>query len=84
MEITVVGTHRTVLAPERATLHLAVGHEGEEMEHAVAATTRLATMLRTDIEDLKATVPSPITWFAVLPIRSIPGARTTRTVSSCR
>lgn len=70
MEITVVGNHKLVLAPERATLHLSVGHEADEMEPAVAAATREANMLRSQIEALRATVPSRITWFAVLPIRT--------------
>lgn len=70
MEIAVVGSHKAVLAPERATLHLSVGHEAEQMEPAVAATTGLANQVRSDIEALTATVPSPITWFAVLPLRT--------------
>ena len=70
MEIVVVGSHRAVLGPERATLHFSVAHESEDMESAVASTARLANMLRSEIEDLKAKVPTAITWFAVLPVRT--------------
>lgn len=70
MNITVIGSNRITMAPERATLHLTVGCEADDMRTALQGTTNTVGELRTELEALKAATPSPTTWFAVLPVRT--------------
>ena len=70
MDITVVGAHRFAATPERATLSLSAGFESEAKEEAMQMTTRLVTDLHGELQALTATKPSPITWFAVMPIQT--------------
>jgi len=70
MNITVVGSHRIAMTPERATLHLTVGCEADDMRAALQGATNTVSELRTELEALKAAAPSPTTWFAVLPVQT--------------
>lgn len=70
MDITVIGTSRHAMKPERATLHLSVGCEADNQETALRDCTATVNALRQVIDHLQASSPSPITWFAVLPIRT--------------
>lgn len=70
MEITVAGTGSASLRPERATIHLTVGFEGPEPQGPLDRTTDLLQRLQAELSRLKAAVPSPTTWSAVLPIRT--------------
>lgn len=70
MEITVSGTHKMSLKPERATVHFSAGFEDDEPGRVLASTTRLVTELTGEITELKATPSSPITWYAVLPVKT--------------
>jgi len=70
MDITVVGAHRFAATPERAKLSLSAGFESDAKEEAMRMTTSLVTDLHAELQALKAIKPSPITWFAVLPIRT--------------
>ncbi len=68
MEITVSGTGRSSLRPERATLHLTAGFEGGDKAEAMSEATRVVNELSADLRRLKELDPSPTTWSAVLPI----------------
>ena len=70
MEITVVGTARASLPPERATLHLSLGHEGGDKAQVLEATTDLVRAFAAYVEELRSASPSPTTWSAILPIRT--------------
>ena len=68
MEITVSGTGRSSLRPERATLHLTAGFESGDKAEAMSEATRVVNELSADLRRLKELDPSPTTWSAVLPI----------------
>ena len=70
MDITVVGTARASLAPERATLHLRLGHEGGDKAEVLRATTALVQSFGAYVDELRTADPSPTTWSAILPIRT--------------
>lgn len=70
MEITVLGTHRVSLKPERATLFLTAGFEGDNPEPVLEAASGLVARLTGEIRALRDAQPSPVTWHAVLPIRT--------------
>ena len=70
MHITVVGTHKLSTRPERATLSLSAGFESESKEEVVRMTSALVNQLHADFKALKANPAAPITWFAVLPLRT--------------
>ncbi len=70
MEITVAGTGSASLRPERATIHLMAGFEGPEPQAPLVRTTGLVERFSAEVARLKAAVPSPTTWSAVLPIRT--------------
>ena len=70
MDITVVGTARASLFPERATLHLTLGHEGGDKEAVLRETTSLVQAFSAYVDELEHAQPSPTTWSAVLPIRT--------------
>ena len=70
MDITVAGTHKFATKPERATLNLSAGFESDAKDDAMRTTTALVDELHDRLTRLKAAEPSPITWFAVLPIRT--------------
>jgi uncharacterized protein YggE len=58
------------MKPERATLRLEVGCEADKQETAVRDCTNAVNAIRGAIDQLASAKPSPITWFAVLPIRT--------------
>jgi uncharacterized protein len=58
------------MKPERGTLRLSVGCEADNPEVALRDCTMTVNALRAAIDQLAASNPSPITWFAVLPIRT--------------
>lgn len=68
MEITVSGTGRSSLRPERATMHLTAGFESGDKAEAMSEATRVVNELSADLRRLKELDPSPTTWSAVLPI----------------
>lgn len=68
MLITVGGRARRSLPPERATLHLRLGFETDDMSQSVDLATRLVNAVSRAIDALKQQEPSPTTWSAVLPI----------------
>lgn len=70
MDITVVGTHKFATKPERGTLNLSAGFESDSKDEAMETTTSLVNQVHERFVALKAVDPSPITWFAVLPIRT--------------
>ena len=70
MDITVVGTARASLAPERATLHLTLGHEGGDKAQVLQATTELVQSFSAYVDELRHAQPSPTTWSAILPVRT--------------
>ena len=70
MDITVVGTARASLAPERGTLHLTLGHEGGDKAQVLQATTALVQSFGAYVDELKSAQPSPTTWSAILPVRT--------------
>ncbi len=70
MDITVVGTHKFAGKPERGTLSLSAGFESDAKDEAMRTTTALVNQLHDEFQTLKAAHPSPVTWFAVLPIRT--------------
>lgn len=70
MDITVVGTARASLAPERGTLHLTLGHEGGDKAQVLQATTALVQSFSAYVDELKHAQPSPTTWSAILPVRT--------------
>jgi uncharacterized protein YggE len=70
MDITVVGTARASLAPERGTLHLTLGHEGGDKAQVLEATTGLVQSFSAYVDELKSAQPSPTTWSAILPVRT--------------
>jgi uncharacterized protein len=70
MDISVVGSSRHAMKPERATLRLEVACEADKQEPALRECTNTVNVIRQAIDQLAAGTPSPITWFAVLPIRT--------------
>lgn len=70
MDITVVGRARASFAPERATLHLTLGHEGGDKEQVLRATTELAQRFAAHVDELRHREPSPTTWSALLAVRT--------------
>lgn len=58
------------MKPERGTLRLSVGCESDNQEIALRDCTNAVNTIRQAIDELAARNPSPITWFAVLPIRT--------------
>jgi uncharacterized protein YggE len=70
MELTVVGTARASLAPERATLHLTLGHEGGDKAEVLRATTALVQSFAAYVDELRSADPSPTTWSVIQPIRT--------------
>lgn len=70
MDISVIGSSRHAMKPERGTLHLSVGCESDKQDVALRECTTAVNALRVAIDQLAASNPSPITWFAVLPIRT--------------
>ena len=70
VEITVSGTHKMALKPERATVHFSAGFEDDEPGRVLALTTGLVTELTGEITELKGAQPSPVTWYAVLPVKT--------------
>ncbi len=68
MEITVIGTGRAALAPERATIHLTAGFEGADKAQVVRRTTDLVNALSAELTRLREHESRPTTWSAVLPI----------------
>lgn len=70
MDITVAGSSRHAMKPERGTLQLSVGCEADNQDVALRDCTQAVNALRGAIDRLAAGNPSPITWFAVLPIRT--------------
>ena len=70
MDLTVVGTARASLPPERATLHLTLGHEGGDKAEVLRATTALVQSFGAYVDQLRSAQPSPTTWSAILPIRT--------------
>lgn len=65
-----MGTGSASLRPERATIHLTAGFEGPEPRGPLDRTAELVRRLQAELSRLKATLPSPTTWSAVLPIRT--------------
>lgn len=53
MEITVSGTGRSSLRPERATLHLTAGFESGDKAEAMSEATRVVNELSADLRRLK-------------------------------
>jgi hypothetical protein len=51
-------------------LNLSAGFESDAKADAMRSTTVLVNQLRDEIQTLKAANPSPVTWFAVLPVRT--------------
>jgi len=70
MDLTVVGTARASLPPERGTLHLTLGHEGDDKAQVLQATTALVQSFSAYVEELRSAQPSPTTWSAILPVRT--------------
>lgn len=70
MDISVAGHSRHALKPERGTLHLSVGSEADKQDVALRECSTAVNALRAAIDQLASSNPSPITWFAVLPIRT--------------
>lgn len=58
------------MKPERGTVHLSVGCEADKQDVALRDCTTAVNALRAAIDQLAASNSSPITWFAVLPIRT--------------
>lgn len=90
MQITVTGAARVSLTPERATVHVTAGFEGEDRAQVVASTTALVTRLTEDVDRLRAGDDAPVTWAAVLPMTTrswVPyvegGEQTPRFAASC-
>lgn len=53
MDITVVGSAEASRAPDRATLHLTVTHEGPDRDEVVGRTTHLAQQVAAAVTDLR-------------------------------
>ena len=68
MEISVRGTAKASLRPERATLHINAGFESGDKAAVMARTTQLVQQLTSTIDSMREASPSPTTWSAVLPI----------------
>lgn len=68
MDITVVGSHEYSVAPERGTLHLQVGFEGDELPTVVHASTELVNALGIHLEQLRDGGAAPVTWHSVGPL----------------
>ena len=68
MDITVIGTGRAALPPERATIHLTAGFEGADKAQVVRRTTDLVNALSAELTRLREHESRPTTWSAVLPI----------------
>lgn len=62
MNIAVIGQHKVYLPPERATLHLSVSAESDELAAALEAATRSANAVHERLRGLEQEEPSPITW----------------------
>lgn len=70
MDISVIGNSRHAMKPERGTLHLSVRCEADKQDVALRECSTAVNALRVAIDHLAASSPAPITWFAVLPIRT--------------
>ncbi len=68
MDITVTGTGRADLPPERATLTLTAGFEAGDKRQVLERTTTLVQALTAELGRLRELEPAPTTWSAVLPI----------------
>lgn len=68
MEITVVGTGRAALRPERATIHLTAGFEGGDKAQVLRRATELVQALTAELARLRDHESRPTTWSAVLPM----------------
>lgn len=68
MEITVVGTHEYSVPPERGTVSLTVGFEGDELAGVVRGSTELINALNGHLEQLRAGKTGVVTWHAVGPL----------------
>lgn len=65
LEITVTGTGKVSLPPERATVHLSVGFETPNQQEALDRTTATLHEVVRHIDYLKGMTPSPTTWSSV-------------------
>ena len=70
MDLTVVGSARASLAPERATLHLTLGHESGDKDGVLRATTELVQAFSAYVDQLRHAQPSPTTWSSIQAIRT--------------
>lgn len=64
VEITVRGTHTTYVPPERATVRLQVGLEGDDAGAVYAGVASVAGDLRRSIEELHRPDSGPVTWWS--------------------
>jgi len=61
VEITVQGSHRTRIAPERAVVRVRVDHDGPDADATVAQTADAAAAVRASIEPLHGSDDMPVT-----------------------
>lgn len=61
MRITLTGSHRTDVRPERATLHVEIRCEGVDRVSVVAGTRHLAAELQAEIDAMRTGEAAPIT-----------------------
>lgn len=65
MRISVVGTKQTSAAPERGTLMLQIGFEGEDRPTVTTQTRERVEAVLGLIRELEGRAPAPITWSSV-------------------
>lgn len=68
MRVSVNGSAKANVRPERATAHITVSCESASKEKVVAAVTELTNQVVHHITMLEQTDPSPITGYSVLPL----------------
>lgn len=68
MDVTVIGFHEYSVPPERATVHLVCGFEGDALASVVDETNRLVSSVNDELQHLRTGVVGAVTWHAVGPL----------------